>query len=276
MNFLQIVFDVDLFSKQQEDLLVAHLLNYGFDSFEHRKKNLYAYILDSGFNRLSLEYYLAQYLDVSILKVNQLEDQNWNEIWESSFEPVFVNNNCVVRAPFHDLDIKDKLDIIINPKMSFGTGHHETTMLMMKSLFKMNLHAKSVLDIGSGTGILSILASKLGAQSICAIDIDFNSYVNCKENILLNNCSNISIYKTCIVNFNHKFFFNVILANINRNVLLSELHYYIERLLENGILILSGFLLSDFLLVNKKATGLGLTFQNRYEENNWQCVVYIK
>ena len=160
--------------------------------------------------------------------------------------------------------------------MSFGTGHHETTMLMMKSLFKINLHAKSVLDIGTGTGILSILASKLGAQSICAIDIDFNSYVNSKENISLNNCSNISIYKTSIVNFNHNFFFNVILANINRNVLLSELHYYIERLLENGILILSGFLLSDFLLVNKKAIGLGLTFQNRYEENNWQCVVYIK
>ena len=276
MSFLQIVFDVSLLSKQEEEILVAYLLAYGFDSFEHKLKRLHAYILSSRFNNSSLEAYLAPYLDVNILSVNELEKKNWNTIWESSFNPVFVNDNCVVRAPFHDLDVTNILDIIISPKMSFGTGHHATTLLMMRSLLSINVNSKFVLDIGAGTGVLSILASKMGAHTVHAIDIDENAYINSQENILLNNCNNIVIHKTNIANFNNKILFDVILANINRNIILSELSQYSSRLSENGILILSGFLDSDYSLVNKCALDLGMRFKLQNEENNWQCLVYIK
>ena len=276
MSFLQIVFDVSLSSNKDEEILIAHLLNYGFDSFEHKEKHLHSYISSLGFSISSLETYLSNYLDFNIISINQLEQKNWNSIWESSFEPVFVNENCVVRAPFHDLDIHYKFDIIISPKMAFGTGHHATTFLMIKSLLSLDLTSKSVLDVGTGTGVLSILASKMGAQIIHGIDIDENSYVNSQENILLNNCNNILINQTDIANFNSYLIYDVVLANINRNILLRELIQYTDRLSENGILMLSGFLESDFFLINKSALDLGLKFKLKYEENNWQCIVYVK
>ena len=276
MNFLQIVFDVSLCTNKDEEILMAHLLNYGFDSFEHKEEHLHSYISSSGFSISSLETYLSNYLDFNIISINQLEQKNWNAIWESSFEPVFVNKNCVVRAPFHDLDIHYKFDIIISPKMAFGTGHHATTLLMIKSLLSLDLTSKSVLDVGAGTGILSILASKMGAQIIHGIDIDENSYVNSQENILLNNCNNISINQTDIANFNSPLIYDVVLANINRNILLSELIQYTGRLSENGILMLSGFLESDFFLINKKALDLDLKLKLKHEDNNWQCLVYVK
>ncbi len=276
MSFLQVVFDISLLSKQEEEILIAHLVVYGFDSFENQEKQLYAYISSSKFNRSSLETYLSNYLDISVLSVSQLEKKNWNAIWESSFDPVFINDNCVVRAPFHNLDVKNIIDIIISPKMAFGTGHHATTLLMMRSLLSKNVASKFVLDVGTGTGVLSILASKMGAQIVHAIDIDENSYINSQENIFLNNCNNIIIHKTNIANFNNQVLFDIILVNINRNVLLSEMNQYVSRLSENGILMLSGFLESDFFIINRYALDLGVKFQLKNEENNWQCIVYTK
>tara|TARA_B100000902_G_scaffold347623_1_gene355023 strand:- start:21 stop:851 length:831 start_codon:yes stop_codon:yes gene_type:complete len=276
MSFLQIVFDVSLFLKQDEEILVAHLLNYGFDSFEHKEKHLHAYIVSEGFNISSLETYLSNYLDISVLSVNQLEEKNWNVIWESSFDPVFVNDNCVVRAPFHDVEFNCQFDIIISPKMAFGTGHHATTLLMMRTMLSSIVISKSVLDIGTGTGVLSILASKMGAQIVHAIDIDDYSYANSRENISLNNCNNIIVHHTNITNFNNHNLFDIILANINRNVLLSELNQYVVCLSENGILMLSGFLDSDLPLIHGMALDLGLKFKLKNEEKKWQCLVYTK
>ena len=212
------------------EILVAQLSNLGFEGFIEKSDGIEAYIMDKYYKESLLE-------EVQILRntkfsiqfsFKKVEPINWNSKWESSYDPVIVNNKCIVKAPFHQTFGYD-YEIIIHPKMSFGTGHHETTNMMIQLILNTQLLNKSVLDVGCGTAILSILAEKRGAQSIHAVDIDEWSYENSLENIKLNKCKKINVFKGDIFLVKHKKF-DVIMANINRNILLEQIPQYVSCL----------------------------------------------
>ena len=197
-----------------------------------------------------------------------IEKKNWNANWEQSFSPVKINSHCIIRADFHKEDKNIKHEIIITPKMSFGTGHHETTFLMLNEIFNINVSKLNILDMGSGTGVLSILSSKLGAKTILAIDIDEWAYENSIENSLLNNTNNIKFLKGDISLIENKTF-DCILANINRNIILRDLVKYYKLLINGGKLLISGFLVEDFDLVYKKINKIGFKLINKKNKNKW-------
>ena len=196
-------------------------------------------------------------------------------LWESCFDPIVISNVCCVRAPFHSLDKSYDFDIIISPKMSFGTGHHATTFLMLKKILSFTLNSKSVLDVGAGTGVLSILSKKMGASKVTALDIDSNAYENSLENIRLNNCSNISVVCGDVFSIDDATF-DFLFANINKNVLIKEIEVYTKFLKKEGLLILSGFFDSDFDSIHQQALASNLILKSQDSKNTWQCVVYSK
>ena len=225
------------------DILIAQLSEIGFESFVETDSGLEAYIQEGEFDEQELtKIPLFEHEDFQIsYQTKFIKDQNWNEIWEQSFEPIMVNNTCYVRAPFHE-PVKDtEFDIVIEPKMSFGTGHHETTHLMIEELLGMNLENQSVLDMGCGTGVLAILSKKKGAGYVEAIDIDEWAYNNTLENVERNNTNDINVLlggAECLKDQQ----FDVIIANINRNILTNDMSHYYKVLKSNGSLLLSGFL----------------------------------
>jgi ribosomal protein L11 methyltransferase len=201
-------------------------------------------------------------------------DQNWNAEWESNFHPIEVDGKCFIRAPFHEPH-PSLTEVIILPQMSFGTGHHETTWLMAKSLFDIDFNRKSVLDMGCGTGILAILASKLSASSILAIDIEEWAYLNTIENISLNKAINITVEKGGAELLASRLF-NIILANINLNVLLNDMKSYSQSLEKGGVILFSGVFGTDLPQLQKKAEECGLVFVSREERNNWMVARFTK
>lgn len=274
MNYLELIFDTKNSSVSQQELLVAKLYGIGFDSFEEKETVLKGFILSTDFDLNILKSQLVG-TSFTILDINQLNQQNWNSIWESSFDPVVISKDCQIRATFHKVDQNFKFDVIVNPKMAFGTGHHDTTFLMMKTLLSMKLEDKTVLDIGCGTSILSILAEKKGALSVRAIDIDEQAYLNSLENINLNNCKKVSVYQMDVCGLDSDLF-DVVLANINKNILLSEMGEYVKRLSQGGLLILSGFFDSDFDAINDCALSFSVLLYSKENKNKWQCLVYKK
>jgi len=219
------------------------------------------YILNS--NEFKIEY-----------KKEVIQQVNWNTEWEKNFNPIQVADLVSVRAPFHK-NPNLKYDIIIEPKMSFGTGHHETTHMMIQHLLALNLENKKVLDMGCGTGILAILAEMKGAKSIDAIDNDNWCYVNSLENVERNNCKKISVFEgdaSLLINKN----FDVIIANINRNILIKDMQYYTKCLVENGVLLLSGFYKEDIPIIDNEVAKYGLKLSNTIERNNWVALKYVK
>ena len=202
---------------------------------------------------------------------SEIKQKNWNKIWEENFEPVFINKECVIRAHFHDSFPDYNHDIIITPKMSFGTGHHKTTELMINSMFNLDFNNKNVLDVGTGTGILSILSSRLGAKSIIAIDIDDFAYDNAKENALLNKVVNIKFLKGTIYNIN-KMIFDILLVNINRNVILNDLLEYSNLMNKGSEILLSGFLDKDRSIILDNIKELDFKEVNSKKNNQWQIL----
>ncbi|MAQ69875.1 MAG: 50S ribosomal protein L11 methyltransferase [Flavobacteriales bacterium] len=274
MDYLELIFNTINNSPHQKELLIAKLYQSGFDSFEEAETVLKAFVPLMGFDLNTLKSQLAD-TKFEILEINQVSQKNWNSIWESSFEPVVISDDCQIRATFHEVNKEGEFDILLDPKMAFGTGHHDTTFLMMQSLLSMNLEKKTVLDVGCGTSILSILAEKKSALSICAIDVDKEAYSNSLENIKLNNCNRVSVSHMDVFGLDDTFF-DVVLANINRNVLLSEMREYVMRLSKGGLLVLSGFFDSDFDKINNCVLELGLILCSRKSKNKWQCLVYKK
>ena len=274
MNYTELIFDTSNSSVSQQELLIAKLYQFGFDSFEEKETVLKAFVLSVDFDVSVLKSHLADD-SIEILEVNQCNQKNWNAIWESSFDPVVISDECQIRATFHEVNQEYKFDILLDPKMAFGTGHHDTTFLMIQALLSINLEKKTVLDVGCGTSILSILAEKKSALSICAIDIDKQAYWNSLENINLNNCKKISVSHMGVFGLDETLF-DVVLANINRNVLLSEMGEYVKRLSKGGLLILSGFFDSDFNKINDCVLDFGLTSYSKESKNKWQCLVYEK
>ncbi|HET9057475.1 MAG TPA: 50S ribosomal protein L11 methyltransferase [Chitinophagaceae bacterium] len=259
-------------STQQSEILIALMSEAGYEGFVEEERVLTAFIREQEFDEEVLISILKPY-PLNFTKA-RLEEKNWNEEWEKNFEPVIVDNFCAVRASFHQPISKVQHEIIITPKMSFGTGHHATTYMMMKSMRGIDFKNKSVLDFGTGTGVLAILAEKLGATRILAIDNDEWSINNGRENIEENSCSNISIVLKDNLTEIGKF--DIILANINRNVLLDNMEPMAAAMESDGLLLLSGFYEEDVEMLVHEAAKFGLTLVNTLTKNKWRCILLAK
>lgn len=269
---LQIICDPEF-----SEILMAEIAETGFDTFMETEKGFEAYANDK-FDREGVELVKEKYKHVSPLLFfeDKIEKQNWNKEWEKNVEPVMVDDQVLVRAEFHQIDKKFPYEIIITPKMSFGTGHHQTTYLMLKNQLTFDHQGKKVMDAGCGTAILSIMASKLGAKSIEAFDIDEWSVTNGKENSEINLCANIQIRQGKISDLKFDTKFDIILANINRNILLSEMQNYSNELVANGYLLLSGFYETDIDELKKEAIKSKLQEVHRDSRETWACLLLQK
>ncbi|KAB7531399.1 50S ribosomal protein L11 methyltransferase [Flagellimonas olearia] len=257
------------------DILIAELGEVGFESFVENETGLLAYILKSDWREDILDgLYILQQPGFKISWTQkEIQQQNWNAEWERNFHPITVGDRCMVRAPFHPV-AEVEYDIVIEPKMSFGTGHHETTHMMLQHILDMDVQGKSVLDMGCGTGVLAILAKKKGAGPVDAIDIDEWCYLNTQENIERNDCESIKAFQGDSGLLKGKKY-NVILANINRNILMEDIPVYVECLTSGGTLLLSGFYLEDLDAISSKCAAYGLQFEKNLEKNNWISAKYV-
>jgi ribosomal protein L11 methyltransferase len=255
------------------DILVAKLNEIEFESYEEDENGLKAYIQTQLLNTNALDEVVSQISELTEISftINKIKQQNWNAQWESNYSPVFVNDICVIRAHFHGTFTDIKHEIIITPKMSFGTGHHQTTSLMMNRMFDLDIKNKSVLDMGSGTGILSILASKLGARDLVGIDFDEWAFENAKQNSVLNNISNIHFINGDSSNIGNVKY-DIILANINRNIILNDIAIYVSAMEDSAEILLSGFLEEDTHLILNKTKQLGLDLVVSKNKNKWQML----
>jgi ribosomal protein L11 methyltransferase len=251
------------------EILMAELGYAGFESFVETEDGLTAYIQKKDFNESILnEVEILNNAEFTIsYTIEEIEKVNWNAQWENNFEPIVVDNVCTVRAPFHEQP-NTAFDIVIEPKMSFGTGHHETTHMMIKMLLTEDLKGKSVLDMGCGTGVLAILADKKGAKNIDAIDIDHWCYLNALENVARNKCHEVTVKEGDAALLEGKKY-DVIIANINRNILLNDIPKYAQSLNQNGVLFLSGFYFDDLQLIINKCEEQALKFVENLEKNHW-------
>jgi ribosomal protein L11 methyltransferase len=257
------------------EILIAELGELPFESFIESDLGIVAYIqkdlwadgiLDDLFILKSPEFTISYV-------VEEIDQVNWNEEWEKNFEPIDVDGNCHVRAPFHP-KTGAEFDIVIEPKMSFGTGHHETTHMMIQHLLEMDVKGLKTLDMGCGTAILAILAEMKGAQPIDAIDIDNWCYLNSIENAERNNCQHITVYEGDADLLKDKKY-DLIIANINRNILLNDMQSYVDCLNPNGTLLLSGFYEEDIPFIDASCTEKGLTYVKKFQRNNWVSLKYV-
>ena len=268
MNYIEYDFTVSP-TEMGAEILMAELAEVGFDSFEDTPTGIKAYIPKDSWNEQILQdIYLLSNPEFTIsYQITEIEQVNWNEEWEKNFSPIVVENLCTVRANFHPVP-NTRYDIVITPKMSFGTGHHETTYMMLQQLLPLSLEDTKVLDMGCGTGILAIMAALRGARDITAIDIDPWCVENATENVQQNNCSFITIKEgdvSLIAGEQYK----LILANINRNILLSDIPAYTQALLPQGLLLVSGFYEEDLPAIKEKCQEVGLTYLSHIERNRW-------
>lgn len=248
-----------------QELLVAELAELGFDGFEESADCLKAYILEAGLQEDELNNLLNKYsLNYSKSIINK---QNWNQLWESNFEPVQVDDFVGIRADFHPPFAGVAHEIVITPKMSFGTGHHATTWQVMKLMQELDFTGKTVFDFGTGTGILAILAEKLGAKKVLAVDNDDWCIENTSENILVNHCKYIDIQKVDSLKLNQQF--DIILANINRNIILDNIAELVKATVSGGQVLLSGLLVSDEAEIREACRALGLAHRKTVERNGW-------
>lgn len=266
------------------EILIAELGYAGFESFTETETGVIAYIqkeeafpdnkiVDFKLPLENIQILRSDEFDISYT-AEEIEQVNWNEEWEKNFDPIEVDGRCAVRAPFHPkTDVE--FDIVIEPKMSFGTGHHETTHMMIKHLLKLDVTNKKTLDMGCGTGVLAILAEMRGAHPIDAIDIDNWCYLNSIENAERNHCKHITVAEGDATLLTDRSY-DVIIANINRNILLQDISVYANALTPHGILLLSGFYTEDIALITEKCNENGLYFVGNYERNNWVACKFEK
>ena len=275
MGYIEVCYKLEPLLPARE-ILYAELGDRGFEAFEDTQDGVRAYIKKEQFSKsllkdLSINRIQGQKIEFDIITI---ANQNWNAVWESNFNPIVINSNCIIRAPFHPAPTLE-YDIIISPQMSFGTGHHETTFLMSKELFSLDLKSVDLLDMGSGTGVLGILAEKLGAKYVKAIDIEEGAFLNTIDNCKLNNTKNIIVEKGDSKLLADSLF-DVILANINKNILLQDISVYSNCLKLGGKLLLSGFFTTDIDELRKAASNNGLKFVKTNEKNNWAMIMLEK
>ncbi len=257
------------------EILIAELGELPFESFVESEYGITAYIQKSLWNSNILEdLYILNSPEFTIsYTIEEIEQVNWNEEWEKNFEAIDVDGKCHVRAPFHPMS-NAQYEIIIEPKMSFGTGHHETTHMMIQHLLEMDVTGLKTLDMGCGTAILAILAEMKGAKPIDAIDIDNWCFLNSIENCERNNCNNITVYEGDAFLLKDKKY-DLIIANINRNILLNDMQSYVDCLNENGTILFSGFYEEDIPYINESCVEKGLTYVKKIQRNNWVSLKYV-
>lgn len=268
MNYIQLRFPEPDAGKR--DILIARLAEEGFDSFEEEPGGLIAYIAKDGYTgdvAVAIKEMFA-----GVIELKEIEQQNWNAEWEAGFQPVSVDGFCTIRAGFHAPDTTVPYEIIITPKMSFGTGHHATTRLMIQQMKGTDFTGKDVLDFGTGTGVLAILAKKLGAAAVLAIDNDEWSYENTRENVAANDAAGIDIQQGSLELANGRTF-DVILANINRHILLQYMQQMRAALKAGGVLLMSGILDADEQVVRSEAMKAGFESCTVHTEDKWLCIV---
>ena len=258
------------------EMLIAQLGYIGFESFVENESGVVAYIQKKDWNSNKVEdLYLLNSNEFDItFKYSEIEQTNWNKEWEKNFNPIQVNGQVSIRAPFHE-NPSLNFDIVIEPKMSFGTGHHETTHMMVQHLLALDLKNKKVLDMGCGTGILAIFAEMKGAQPTDAIDIDSWCYQNSLENVQRNGCKHITVLEGDSSLLKGKEY-DVVIANINRNILLSDMKIYTDCLREKGVLLLSGFYKEDISIIESEVIKHGLVLDKMIQKNNWVALKYMK
>ena len=269
-DYIEVSFDTGG-DTEMKDILVAWLSGIGFEGFEEDKNLLKAFIPQKDFNELQLQQIMAR-RDIAY-SITLIKYKNWNEVWEAGFEPVVIENFCAVRATFHQPVNDVAYEIIITPKMSFGTGHHATTYLMLEAMKGLSIKGKSVFDFGTGTGVLAILAEKMGASKIEAIDIDEWSIENGNENLVQNQSKKILLHKSGEIATAGKF--DIILANINRNIILQQLEAMKAHLSPGGVIVLSGLLTGDEEMITTKAENVALKLLSVSERNSWICLQFV-
>ena len=279
MKYLEVTFTTHPCNETVNDVVSALAGEIGFESFVECEGGIQAYIQQTLFDEEALKEMVANFPlpDTRIeYTIKEAEDKNWNEEWEKHFfKPIIIDNRCIIHSSFHRDIPKLEYDIIIDPKMAFGTGHHETTSLMVSEILKMDLSGRTVLDMGCGTSVLAILASMKGASAITAIDIDDWCVENSLENIALNGVNNIQVLlgDASLLRGMH---FDVIIANINRNILLNDMAAYSHCLSEGGCLYMSGFYTEDVSIIESGAVKHGLKMDYFNQKNNWAAVKMTK
>ena len=258
-----------------EEVLPVLLGEIGFESFIETEEGISAYIPSENFSEDTLNKMLTSCTEKISYEKTVIPDQNWNALWESNFEPVFVAENCIVRAPFHEKHNDIAFELIIEPRMAFGTAHHETTFQMLQLLLKENVAEKNVLDMGCGTGIIAILAEKKGAASVTAIDNDEWAYNNTCDNLTINNTqfTKVLLGDASLLGNEH---YDIIFANINRNILLQDMKTYCSVLNNDGIIFFSGFYTEDTAVIRKEAEKYGLQLEKLSEKNKWIAAKFRK
>jgi len=276
MTYIEISFQIEPVQPTSE-ILIAQLSGIGFESFIEEDDGLKAYIQKDEFQEKLLK-------DISILKnqefqisfqISEIEDQNWNAKWESEYEAVVVDERCYIRAPFHKSKKDIEFEIIIEPQMSFGTAHHETTYQMIQLLLKEDVKDKTILDMGSGTAVLAILAAKKGAASVDAIDIDEWAYNNARDNVAKNGLNNVQLMMGGSELLKDQQY-DLVLANINKNILLADMEEYEKVMKKNAKILFSGFYKNDLDDIIEKAQSLKLNYISHSEKNDWVAAVFKK
>jgi ribosomal protein L11 methyltransferase len=277
MNWIEVAFTIQP-SQPWSDLLPQDLADLGYESFSEENDKLLAYVTEDKYSETDLDGLISQlpnHVQVNYT-TKTIADQNWNAEWEKNFDPIRIGKKLLVRAPFHKPDNSVDMELVIEPKMAFGTGHHATTALIAERLLDMDLTYKRVLDMGCGTSILAIIAKKRGAGDILAVDIDEWSVRSSEENIGINNTPGIEVRlgDIDVVRADEKF--DMIIANINRNIIIRHLEHYAKLLPKGGVLLTSGFYESDVPVVDETAKKLGLIHVDMTSKDKWAHVLYKK
>jgi ribosomal protein L11 methyltransferase len=278
MNYYELAFTVTGTEDFHQDLLINALSEVGFDTFEETERGFNAYIKADDFEHEVIENAINGYADMFSFSYETalIPQKNWNEVWESNFEPISIEDKVRIRATFHEPSVAYDYEILIDPKMSFGTGHHQTTALMLQWILETDVKDKLILDMGCGTAILAILASKMGAKAVDAIDYDEICYDSAIENAALNNIDNLTAYCGSKEVIPAKEY-DIILANINRNILLDQLERYSEVLTTGGSLFLSGFYETpDLEVLREEASKHGLKYIHHKKMDEWVSAKFIK
>ena len=280
MKYLEFIFRTTPCTETVNDVLSAVLADAGFESFVERPDGIAAYIQADLYKEENLRQAIADYplpgTDITY-SYTEAEDKDWNEEWEKNFfQPIVIGDRCVIHSTFHQDVPQAEYDIVINPQMAFGTGHHETTSLIIGELLDTDLQGKRVLDMGCGTSILAILARMRGASSCTAIDIDDWCVRNSLENIALNHLDGIHVYQGDASSLTDKGPFDVVIANINRNILLADMRHYVARMSQGAMLLISGFYTEDIPTLRSEAERLGLHYTEEREKNHWATLAFTK
>jgi len=278
MSYTELKIRINPYTTETAEILIAQLAELNFESFMENEPELLAYISTVNLKKLPSDFIALIELPEGVridYELSSIADRNWNEVWESNFEPIIVDNRCLVKASFHTETPKTDYEILIDPKMSFGTGHHQTTHLMIEALLNHQVEGLAVLDMGCGTGVLAILAEMRGAQNVVAIDNDEWAYRNTLENIENNSCKRITAYLGD-AGLLKGMSFDLILANINLNILLADMATYGNSLKSDGTIFMSGILRDDVDTLKNAAENLGLTLIEAKYKDSWAMVAFRK